>query len=67
MSRQSGDEVKDGRVYNGFDDSLQVWVTGGRIVRPCGHPARMRELGPCCTQWELAGQSIYAVQGAQER
>lgn len=54
MSRQSSDEIKDGRVYNGFDYALQVWVING-ICQPVG-------LGRA-----LAGQSIYAVDGAEER
>ena len=54
MSRMSGDEIRNGRVYNGFDYKLQVWVVNG-IIQPVG-------LGKA-----LAGQSIYAVDGAQER
>ena len=53
MSRESGDEIRDGRVYNGFDYRLQVWVLDG-IIQDVG-------LGRA-----LAGQSIYAVEGAQE-
>ena len=54
MSRQSVDEIRDGRVYNGFDYQLQVWVLEG-IIQPLG-------LGKA-----LAGQSIYAVEGAEKR
>ena len=54
MSRQSQDEIRDGRVYNGFDYALQVWVVEG-IIQAVGRGAA------------LAGQSIYAVQGAEER
>lgn len=54
MSRQSCDQILNGRVYNGFDYALQVWVVKG-IIQPVG-------LGKA-----LAGQSIYAVDGAQER
>ena len=54
MSRESSDEIRDGRVYNGFDYKLQVWVIDG-VIQPVGLGAG----------W--AGQSIYAVQGAQER
>ena len=54
MSRMSGDEIKDGRVYNGFDYALQVWVQDG-IIQSIG-------LGKA-----LAGQSIYAVKGAEQR
>ena len=48
MSRQSSDEVRNGRVYNGFDYHLQVWVCDG-IIQPVG-------LGK-----HLAGLSIYKV------
>lgn len=54
MSRLSGDEIRDGRVYNGFDYALQVWVRDG-IIQPVG-------LG----KW-LMGQSIYDVEGAEDR
>ena len=54
MSRQSNDEIRNGRVYNGFDYRLQVWVRDG-IIQPVG-------LGQ-----HLAGLSIYKVKGAQER
>ena len=54
MSRESSDEIRDGRVYNGFDYALQVWVVDG-IIQPVG-------LGRA-----LAGQSIYDVAGAQAR
>ena len=40
MTRLSGDELRDGYVWNGDDDALQVWVVDG-IVQPCGHPAAM--------------------------
>ena len=52
--RQSSDEVRDGRVYNGFDYALQVWVVEG-VIQPVG-------LGRA-----LAGQSIYRVEGADKR
>ena len=54
MSRESSDEIRDGRVYNGFDYALQVWVLDG-IIQDVG-------LGR-----DLVGQSIYTVEGAQER
>ena len=52
MSRMSDDEIRNGRVYNGFDYELQVWVVNG-VIQPVG-------LGKA-----LAGQSIYAVEGAE--
>lgn len=37
MARQSQDEYRDGRLYNGFDYDWQAWVSSGKYVR-CGHP-----------------------------
>ena len=54
MSRESRDEVRDGRVWNGFDYALQVWVING-VIQPVG-------LGRT-----LAGRRIDEVEGAQER
>lgn len=36
MSRMSGDELSDGKVFNGFDYDLQVWVVKG-VIQRCGH------------------------------
>jgi hypothetical protein len=47
VTRLSGDEVRDGHVWNGFDDALQVWVVKG-VVQPCGHPLAMSWHTPCC-------------------
>jgi hypothetical protein len=54
MSRVSSDEIKDGRVYNGYDYRLQVWVVNGIItdVGSGGH---------------LVGQSIYDQPNAERR
>ena len=41
MTRLSGDEIRFGRVWNGFDYELQVWVVNG-IIQRCGHPDTMR-------------------------
>lgn len=54
MSRQSSDDVRRGRVYNGFDYSLQIWVQDG-IIQSVGQ------------RKDLAGQSIYEVEGAENR
>ena len=55
MSRQSTDEIKNDRVFNGYDYTLQVWVKNG-VVQPCVHPGRM---GPrCCNQRIYAGKRI---------
>jgi hypothetical protein len=40
MSRQSNDEYREGRLWNGFDYSRQAWVKDGCYVR-CGHPEAM--------------------------
>jgi hypothetical protein len=68
MTRASRDELDPatGRIWNGFDDRLQVWVRDG-IVEPCGHPARIRASGPCCPQDAYAGRPILEIEGAEER
>ena len=68
MTRSSRDELHPatGRVWNGFDYQLQVWVRNG-IVDPGGHPAEMRTNGPCCNQHAYAGQSILEIRGAETR
>lgn len=40
MSRMSGDEMKDGKVFNGFDYDFQVWVCDG-VIQRCGHKESM--------------------------
>lgn len=57
MSRVSSDEfTEDGRLINGFDYDLQVWVRHG-IIEDCGHPEDMN-----CAEWcnkrKYAGRSI---------
>ena len=66
MTRLSGDELRDGSVWNGFDYALQVWVLDG-VVQRCGHPVAMRRGGPCCPAFRLAGRRIETIQGAQRR
>jgi hypothetical protein len=67
MSRLSGDEIRHGRVWNGFDYELQVWVLNG-IIQCCGHPDAMRSpKNFCCNAYRLAGQNILDVPNAQER
>ncbi len=55
MSRESTDEIKNGRVFNGFDYSLQVWVRNG-VILDCAHPERMG--ARCCNQRIFAGRRI---------
>jgi len=67
MTRLSGDEIRRGRVWNGFDYELQVWVIDG-IIQRCGHPATMRFQDRfCCNAYHLAGQNILDVPNAQRR
>jgi hypothetical protein len=40
VTRLSGDELRDGYVWNGFDYALQVWVVDG-VAQRCGHPVAM--------------------------
>ena len=65
MTRFSDDELRDGRVFNGFDYEIQVWVVDGAIQQ-CGHPASMRQGGVlCCDAFRFAGQRIADVPGAE--
>jgi len=65
MTRISGDEIRHGRVWNGFDYELQVWVVDG-IIQNCGHPVVMRHQDrPCCNAYRLAGQKILDIPNAQ--
>ena len=67
MTRLSGDEIGFGRVWNGFDYELQVWVANG-IIQRCGHPETMRLQGRfCCNAYRLAGRSILDLPNAQRR
>ncbi len=67
MTRLSGDEIRNGRVWNGFDYELQVWVANGMIQR-CGHPDTMRlQDRSCCNAYRLAGQNILDVSNAQRK
>lgn len=67
MTRLSGDEIRGGRVWNGFDYELQVWVVDGTLQR-CGHPETMRlQDRSCCNAYRLAGRNILDVPNAQRR
>jgi hypothetical protein len=67
VTRLSGDEIRFGCVWNGFDYELQVWVANG-IIQGCGHAQTMRSNGkPCCNAYRLAGQRILEVPNAQVR
>lgn len=66
MTRTAEDEIKDGRIYNGFDYQLQVWIVEG-IIQPCAHPESMRtNKETCCNQHALAGRHISTVEWAEE-
>jgi hypothetical protein len=64
--RVSGDELRGGCVWNGFDYALQVWVLHG-VIQRCGHPAAMARRGPCCAAVTLAGRRIEEIPGAERR
>lgn len=67
MTRLSRDEIRHGRVWNGFDYQLQVWVKDG-FVLPCSHPASMRAHGTyCCNRDRYAGQAILTIAEAEQR
>ena len=67
MTRLSGNEIRNSRVWNGFDYELQVWVANG-IIQRCGHPDTMRSSkNSCCNAYRLAGQNILDVSNAQRR
>jgi hypothetical protein len=64
MTRLSKHEIRNGRVWNGFDYKLQVWVVNGNIQ----HPDTMRSpKNFCCNAYRLAGRSILGVPNAQRR
>jgi len=62
--RQSNDEYRDGKLWNGYDYELQVWVMGGVVAR-CGHPAQMRQTGPCCNADRYQGVRLEDAQAAE--
>jgi hypothetical protein len=66
VTRLSGDVLRNGFVWHGFDYALQVWVVDG-IVQRCGHPPAMARRGPCCAAFVLAGRRIDEIPGAQRR
>ena len=66
MTRLSGDELRDGYVWNGFDYALQVWVVDG-VAQSCGHPVAMPRGGACCPAFRLAGRRIETIPGVQRR
>ncbi len=54
MSRQSSNHYINGKLINGFDYDIQVWVVN-TIVQRCGHPDSM---GDCCNKKKYAGLNI---------
>jgi hypothetical protein len=66
VTRLSGDALRDGYVWNGFDYALQVWVIDG-VAQSCGHPVAMPRGGACCPALRLAGRRIEMIPGAQRR
>ena len=58
MARLSGDERVDGRLVNGFDYDLQVWVLAG-IIQDCGHPSGVHAgRRGCCNARLYSGRSL---------
>ena len=66
MTRLSGDELRNGFVWNGFDYALQVWVVDG-VVQRCGHPPAMARRGPCCRHSAWPAAASTTIPGAQRR
>lgn len=67
MSRTSSDTIRNGRVWDGFDYNLQVWVFGG-VVQGCGHPDWSRRVsrdGSCCNAHRHAGRRLAEIPGAE--
>ena len=65
VTRLSKDEIKHGRVWNGYDYSLQVWVVDG-VIQDCGHPEEMKAKG-CCNTHKLTGRKILDIAEAEAR
>lgn len=59
MSRLSTDQMKDGKVLNGFDYDVQAWVRDS-VYQDCGHPAEMKARR-CCNAHLFAGQRVGVV------
>lgn len=57
MRRSSNEEI-DGRLVNGFDYDLQVWVLGG-VVQDCGHPSGGTR--GCCNARMYSGRTLEAA------
>lgn len=38
--RTSLDEIRNGKVFNGYDYTHQCWIVNG-VVQRCGHPETM--------------------------
>jgi len=65
MTRTSTDEIRDGRVFNGYDYNLQVWVSNG-VIDDCAHPAAMQDKG-CCSMHQLRGKRVVDIPEAEHR
>jgi len=63
LTRKICDEIKNKRVWNGYDYKLQVWVDNG-IIQDCAHPENMDE-GGCCIGHTFAGMNILLVPEAE--
>ena len=66
MTRLSGDELRDGYVWNGFDYALQVWVVDGvaQSLRPPGGDAARRAPAARRSAWPAAASRRFPVRSA---
>jgi hypothetical protein len=64
--RQALDQLDNrGRVVNGYDYHLNVWVENG-IVLDCSHPLEMKQQH-CCNAHALRGLKLIDLQGHEVR
>lgn len=59
--RESRNEMKDGKLVNGFDYDLQVWVIDG-VIQECGHPTNMQDV---CNACKYQGKKLSDVKGGK--
>ena len=60
MTRLSIDEIKHGRVWNGYDYSLQVWVVDG-VIQDCGSEQPIIEISTSArgeTHYSLPARAV---------
>jgi hypothetical protein len=59
LMRLSTNQMRDGKLWNGYDYELQAWVLAG-VYQDCGHTdaLRLEWGGQCCAAHELAGKRV---------